>query len=189
MDGSWIKICKSLLRNKLKHSLLTLSPSARRVKSKKIIKCLLGSSFFRKAQNIVIYFPLPGEVDTRPLIDRALFLNKNVFLPRVHPARGALEVFQIRDSSKELKKGYCGIREPRASQFFKGRPQKMDLIIVPGLGFDKSGRRLGRGEGHFDRFLRKTIRATKIGLAFKEQVLTKIPADARDVRVDKIITD
>ena len=184
-----LEIYKALLRNKLRHSLNSLSPSRRRAKSKKIIKGLLDSALFRKAKNIVMYASLPGEVPTRSLIYKALSLNKKVFLPRINRKSNELEVFEIRNPSKDLTRGHYGIWEPQPIRSLKGSPQDMDLVIVPGLGFDRSGARLGRVKGYFDRFLKKTIRATKVGLAFREQLLTRIPTNSRDLKVDKVITD
>ena len=64
----------------------------------------------------------------------------------------------------------------------------MDLIVIPGVGFDHSGHRLGHGRGHYDRLLKKT-RGYKVGLAFEEQLVPELPVEAHDVPVDLLITD
>ncbi len=65
----------------------------------------------------------------------------------------------------------------------------MDVIVVPGVGFDRAGGRLGRGGGYYDRALRSAPKVPKIGLCFREQLVKKIPMAKRDVRVDKVISD
>jgi 5-formyltetrahydrofolate cyclo-ligase len=65
----------------------------------------------------------------------------------------------------------------------------MDLIIVPGVAFDRKGGRLGRGAGYYDRLLRKARSVPKIGLCFREQLVRKVPMKKHDMSVDKIITD
>lgn len=135
------------------------------------------------------YVALSDEVDTRELILKALALRKNVYAPRIFKKRKEIGIFQIRHPRKDLRKGTYGIQEPGALSFHQGNPARLDLVIVPGLGFDRRGGRLGRGGGYFDRFLLKTNRARKIGLAFREQMVRKIPIGSHDIRVDRVITD
>lgn len=135
------------------------------------------------------YVALSDEVDTRELILKALALRKNVYAPRVLRKRKEIGIFQIRHPLKELRGGTYGIQEPGVANRSQGDPARLDLVIVPGLGFDRRGARLGRGGGYFDRFLLKAKRARKIGLAFREQMVRKIPTGCHDVRVDRVITD
>ena len=90
----------------------------------------------------------------------------------------------------ELEPGYKGILEPKRSKDKKRLedPSKLDLVVVPGVGFTKNGLRLGMGGGHFDRFLSKTD-LKKIGLAFKEQVVDNIPSEPHDVKMDFVLSD
>ena len=96
--------------------------------------------------------------------------------------------FRVRHLSRDLKESCYGIREPKA--FCPGRSaDRMDVIIVPGVGFDRAGARLGRVGGFYDRALRRVRKVPKIGLCFREQLVKKIPVKKHDVRVDKVITD
>ncbi len=144
---------------------------------------------FRRARNIMAYMALPHEVDTRRILQKALRLKKNVFLPALSRARREIRIFQITDLKRDLAPGNYGILEPRAARCAAGRPSALDLVLVPGLGFDRRGARLGHGKGYFDKFLKKVKRAKKIGIAFREQVLEKIPLERHDQRVERVITD
>ena len=144
---------------------------------------------FQTSQNIMTYAALPGEVQTGPLIRKMLAMKKNVFLPRIHSARRPMSIFQIYHPSRDLRKGRYGILQPRPLKTRKGNPKNLDLVLVPGVGFDRKGSRLGRGAGYFDRFLKKAKRSKKIALAFREQVLGKIPHGPHDVLMDRVITD
>lgn len=100
---------------------------------------------------------------------------------------------QIYDESRELSKGAFNIMEPLQS--LTQKPERIvphhaiDIIIVPGVGFDRYGNRLGYGKGYYDRFLPLCENATKIGICYQEQLLEYIPTDIHDVKVDIIITD
>ncbi|MEW6007289.1 MAG: 5-formyltetrahydrofolate cyclo-ligase, partial [bacterium] len=109
--------------------------------------------------------------------------KKRVFLPKVEGKE--LKVYEIKALS-EVKPGYCGIFEPSTE-----RPVKLasiELVIVPGVCFDKRGFRIGYGGGYYDRLL-PLISCKKIGLAFSFQIIDEIPHTPNDVRVDKIITE
>ncbi len=189
MKSSELKAHKSFLRNKLRQSLDQVSLAARRKKSTKIVQRLTRLLFFKRACHILAYAALPGEVQTRGFIEKALRLQKTVYLPRIHGKTGKMAIYQIKDWRADLRKGTYGILEPKALPGRKGKISCLDLIVVPGLGFDREGWRLGRGGGFYDRFLAKAKNVKKIGLAFREQWLREIPAGAKDIRMDKVITD
>ena len=184
-----LKKAKSLLRKELRHKLQKLTPASRKRKSQKIIQKLIRSSLFQKSQKILAYRALPREVQTRELIREALLQKKQVYLPRLDMKKGVMEAFQILKIQKDLKKNKLGIWEPKKKVSRQGSPKSFDLVIVPGLGFDRKARRLGRGGGHYDRFLKRAIRARKIGLAFREQVVLKVPTGAHDVVLDDVLID
>ena len=90
------------------------------------------------------------------------------------------------DSLENLVTGKFGIRSVKDP--IKIDPSQIDLIIVPGAGFDRLGNRLGLGGGFYDRFLQKTPRALKIALAFQFQIVDKIPVESHDQKIDAIVT-
>jgi 5-formyltetrahydrofolate cyclo-ligase len=187
MKSSQVRSFKSLLRRQLRSVLSALNRSQIRRKSVKVVNLLLKSSDFKKAKNIFTYMALKNEVQTKGLITKALKLGKHIFAPRINPHTKEITIYEIRRPAADLRAGSFGIYEPRARKDRKGKASELDLILVPGLGFDRRGRRLGRGEGYFDRFLKKTGKAKKIGLAFREQIVKRIPSERHDVRVDKVL--
>ncbi|MCM8775876.1 MAG: 5-formyltetrahydrofolate cyclo-ligase [Candidatus Omnitrophica bacterium] len=167
----------------------TIPRSARKAKSKKIIAALQRAMVFKRARNIMTYVALPEEVQTWDLIRQARALDKRVFVPKIEPKSRCMMAVEVIDPAKELKKGTYGILAPKQTRGRILNPRHLDLVIVPGVGFDPRGRRLGRGKGYFDRFLKKATHARKIGLAFREQMVKKIPAGPQDVPMDRVLTD
>lgn len=188
MKPSRLQLRKASLRKKLRLVLSGISKAARRRKSKKALARLVKTQTFKAANRILIYMALPSELDTEPLMQSALKAGKEVYAPCIQKNRKQLLLYKI-EGAHHLKKGSYGIREPRKHAARKGAIGKIDLVIVPGLGFDRKGNRLGRGGGYFDRLLAKATHAAKIGLAFKEQRVTRIPVEAHDIPVDRVITD
>ncbi len=163
---------------------MRLSRSERGKKSRNVCVEIVRSDFFQEARRVLIYMARRDELDTRNLIRRALRDKKEVFLPRLSP-RG-LAFYRIHHLKKHLEPGTYGILEPKARRGHRGRMKAMDLAIIPGLGFTRTGVRLGRGGGHFDRLLAHSAGVVKIGVCFREQLLKKIPAQKHDVRMNFI---
>ena len=83
-----------------------------------------------------------------------------------------------------------GILEPDPSIHAKVNTMEIDFIIIPGIGFSRDGKRLGRGGGYYDRYLETTLEQTlKIGVAFSLQIIAEIPMQTHDIAVDLLITD
>lgn len=134
---------------------------------------------WHKAKNVLFYHSLPDELQTVKYLK--LVADKNLFLPRVNG--DILEIVKYDGDSLEI--GYYDILEPTSHQIVP--PESMDLIIVPGIAFDKCGNRLGRGKGFYDRLLVNT-NAVKIGVGYDFQLLSSIPHDYHDIKMDIIIT-
>ncbi len=159
---------------------------SRHMKSRRILRKLSQEPVFRKAEHVAFYYGIAPEVETKPYLKKIL-KDKRIYLPRVGP-RKSLTLRRVRSLSRDLKKGAYNIMEPKV--FCEKRAaNQMDLIIVPGVAFDKRGGRLGRGGGYYDRLLRKAGKVIKVGLCFREQLVKKVPMQAHDMRVDKVITD
>ncbi len=181
---------KKRLRVLMKARLSEQTRADRDRRSHAVAVKLLKEPAFIKARHVLFYVSMPEEVDTLELIDRAVESGKKVSAPRVDTARHALDLFEIR-SRKELKPGALGILEPDPDRARRSDASEIDCVIVPGLAFDRSGRRLGRGAGFYDRFL-ATLRPTvaKIGLAFSFQLTEEeLPEESHDRRLDKVLTD
>ncbi|PIU82979.1 MAG: 5-formyltetrahydrofolate cyclo-ligase [Elusimicrobia bacterium CG06_land_8_20_14_3_00_38_11] len=153
--------------------------------SRKILKKLFRMEEFRRAKKVMFYSSFGNEVSTEKMIEKSLKLKKQVFLPKI--LKGKIVPVQI-ENLKELVLGKFGILEPKVTMECRLRPADFDVIIVPGVAFDKNCNRIGFGKGYFDRFL-KTQKAKKIGLAHSFQIVKKIPAGKFDVPMDLVITE
>jgi 5-formyltetrahydrofolate cyclo-ligase len=137
----------------------------------------------------MFYASFRSEAETMPCISQALKLKKMVLLPLVDRERKTLRIFQISELS-ELAPGFMGIPEPKARRTRERHLDDVEVVLIPGAGFDSEGNRLGYGAGYYDRLLSKAKRnITKIALAFEEQIVPEIPSERHDIRMDKIITD
>ena len=180
---------KSGLRVRIRALLRAQGVRPRAVASFKIAEKLFSCEAFKKASLVGFYASISEEVDTAAMIDRSLESGKRVAVPKCDIKKNGIEFYEIKARS-ELKKGVLGIPEPKADPKRLVDPGKLDCVIVPGLAFDGNLNRLGRGGGFYDRFLKEVPKAAKkIGLAFSFQVVAEVPAAARDVKVDLVITD
>lgn len=146
--------------------------------SSDIVQQILLLPEFVKAKRIMMYYPIHNEIDLRELI--TLAPDKQFFLPVTH--HKSIEV-RAYDAQTEMKRGKYGIPEPQTDTY-KG---KLDLILVPGVAFDKEGHRMGRGGGYYDRFLRRFCRTPKIGVAYRFQRVKRVPTTWNDIKMDKLI--
>ncbi|MBI4549726.1 MAG: 5-formyltetrahydrofolate cyclo-ligase [Candidatus Omnitrophica bacterium] len=159
-------------------------------KSLKIKEITLRSTSVEQARVILAYAATPAEVETRDLILSFLKEGKIVALPCCD--REKMEITPVSLTHLEsLQRGSVGIWEPPQEAARVLDPLSLDLVLVPGIAFDKRGNRLGRGLGYYDRFLRKLGPKTlKIGLGFDFQIVDRVPVnEAWDVPLDRVITN
>lgn len=133
-------------------------------------------------QTIMAYWPLPDEVDIRPLIDALVQQGKTVLLPKVQDD----ENMELRryTSPSDLREGAFHIMEPIGAPFVDF--DQIDVALVPGVAFDAAGHRLGRGKGYYDRFLHAHPRLHTIGVCFPFQRVAEVPTDEHDVCVKEV---
>lgn len=177
---------KALLRKELRQKRDALKPEERSRRSLAILKRLQDHPQFLKAHTLLTYVAFGSEVQTRPFLEEALRLKKKVYAPHLEAKENRMTIVELRNL-EELNPGVHGILEPPSDSRRVGKAEELDLVIVPGLGFDRRGGRLGRGGGYFDRFLREAKSAYKIGLAFECQVVERIPREENDVLVDEVL--
>lgn len=178
---------KSKIRNQLLKKRSTLSTTEVKQKSEIILTKLEELPEFKKAKNILTYVSFNNEVDTHSLIKKYLITkSKQIIVPKVIGKK--LRLFKISNFS-DLATGKFNLLEPvNGVEFAADKLTTSDLILVPGIAFDKGKNRIGYGKGYFDRLLTDT-QAKKIAFAFDLQILDKIPAEQHDIKVDKIITE
>lgn len=172
---------KERARNKVKAQKALLTEAEKAEAATRVFEQLEHNAAFVVARNILMYHSLPDELSTREFIDR-WHTRKNFFLPRVN----GLDLEILPYDKSRLALGAFHIEEPAA-----GLPADiadMELIVVPGIAFDRHGNRLGRGKGYYDRLLPRS-RAVKIGVGYDFQLLDEdIETEPHDVPVDVVIT-
>ena len=138
---------------------------------------------FQKARRIFCYASLPGEVDTFYLMKEVLVADKILALPKVH---GQCMIFYRVDDLDSLQRGYMGIREPSDSAEVVS-PGQGDLMIMPGLAFDRQKHRIGYGGGFYDKYLERYPEGFTAAFALDFQILDELEYEDTDIRPDQII--
>lgn len=180
---------KSKLRDLIKHKLMAQSEEKRRKKSWLIKEELFCLEEFKRAKVVMFYVSTDGEVDTALMIDETLKMGKKVVVPLILMKEKKLVASLILDRTKELRPGPYGILQPIACVSRPISLKDIDLVVAPGIAFDKKGNRLGRGKGYYDKFLSEIPQGIPlIGLAFDFQLVDRLPRLAHDLPVDKVIT-
>ena len=180
MPWNRVKKRKNDLRELMRQKLRIQKPEDLKSWSEAVIERIEQLHMFRHAHVVMFYYPVHHEVDLRPLLDKYKD-EKVVLLPVTHHDSIELRQYIGHDN---LKAGHYGIPTPQTGTY-RGTP---DLVIVPGLAFDKDLVRIGRGKGYYDRFLRKLRKVPKIGVCYDFQISDDVPWSMHDVRMDKVIT-
>jgi len=151
---------------------------------------LIASDAYRSAGQLVLYAPRNNEVSTDLIFADAVASGRSVFFPRYERERKSIVAAYV-DSLSDLKPGSFGVNEPCADARVASSHELADAIIcVPGLGFGPEGQRLGRGGGHYDRFLWGLApESITAGLAYSFQLLDRIPESPSDRRLKLIVTE
>ncbi len=173
---------KESLRNRLLETRDNTSFDLLKIASRDIQKKLKKIYAFKNAQKIGAYYPIGSEIFTQDIIQELLSQGKEVFLPKVMGE--TMEFRKICDFSS-LEQGSFDIMEPKENC---PTDNNLDVILVPTVGIDPSGVRLGYGHGFYDKFLveNKTITISPI---LEKQIIKKIPKSEHDVLIDWIVTE
>ena len=152
--------------------------------SAKVIERLLALPALKKAGNVLVYSDFDSEVKTAALTGWLLYQGSQVFLPVVYQKE--MHAANIKSAALELS---CfGVAQPKYEEAEIIDPEKLDIVIVPGVAFDREKNRIGFGGGYYDSFLKHAPQAKKIGLAYDFQVLDQVMPETHDVKMDMIIT-
>jgi 5-formyltetrahydrofolate cyclo-ligase len=204
MTGNSIQDAKARIRRSVAESLSRLTPSHRRAASVMVAQRLANMPEVRAARTLMIFLSLPAEIDTWPVIRWAWQEGKRVVVPRVEPVGAGSEVpLTKRDmvavplraadvesiaAHPDVRSGAMGILEVLDAAPIAAC--EIDVLVIPCQAVDRSGNRLGKGGGFYDRFLaRPDMRAERIVAAFHEQIFDELPVAETDLPVDKIVTD
>lgn len=141
------------------------------------------------AASVMMFFISFGsEVDTVPMISRALTEGKRVAAPRVERRLKRLMPYEVRDLQCDLEPGAYGILEPKR-RLPVMPSDAIEIVLVPAVGWDEQGFRVGYGGGYYDRLLPELPRAVRIGLGFEMQVVPRVPRGQNDLPADVLVTD
>ena len=159
--------------------------------SEKIVNRFIDLPEYQLAQTIMFYVDVRDEVRTRQALPAAVASGKRIIVP--YCVDGELELFWL-ENMEELELGMYRILEPknelRTLESKHLQPTDLDLVMVPGVAFDRTGGRTGHGKGYYDKLLQHArLDAPLIALAFECQMFEKIPAESHDIYMDKIVTE
>lgn len=169
-----------------------LTGGERQAKSLSITDKVVGWPPVVDARAIFVYMNFRSEVETTDMVRRFFSMRKVVTIPFTRTETHELVAVQVTDIQEQVAPGYCGIPEPLPNmvQTAAYDPSGIDVVIVPGSVFDKSGGRLGYGGGYYDRFLAKAAPgALRVGLAFELQVVDTVPVEPHDQFMDFVVTE
>jgi 5-formyltetrahydrofolate cyclo-ligase len=179
---------KKIIRKKIQKKRDSLADLERLMGSSLIAEKFMQLDYYRNSKEILAYYPFRSEIDTTIIIRQALKQEKKVILPRVRGKE--LELYYVDDLINELNPGSFDIMEPIPSKCKIASYKNIDIVLVPGVGFDRNFNRLGYGGGFYDKLLEKLpVKIPRIALAFNLQIIKDIPAMAHDLKVDTIITE
>ena len=180
---------KGQLRTTILRQLQQQKEDDRRRRSEAIRRKVFRLTAFRRAQIVCCYVALPYEVQTWRMIEDMIAKGKRVVVPVTAARTRRLWLSEVRDPAAELGRGAHGVWEPLPKVRRSVPLRTVDLVLVPGVAFDRRGHRLGHGLGYFDRFLSRLPKTTPtIGLAFRFQLLDRLPVTSHDYAVQTVVT-
>ncbi|MCK5675811.1 MAG: 5-formyltetrahydrofolate cyclo-ligase [Verrucomicrobia bacterium] len=153
--------------------------------SARVVETLLSMDVFQSAETVALYMAISGEVNLDSLFQKCRELGKRTCIPVFNTKEKLYEMAEITPETECLT-GHYGIREPLSPCLFP--MDNVDLVVVPGVAFDRKGNRLGRGGGYYDRLLEGFSGASS-AVAFDFQVLPSIPLEQHDKPVDVLVTE
>ena len=198
-----LKWQKDALRHRIRLQARSMDPGQRTASDRRIAESILGSSLWREAESVFLYISVGTEPDTRGLLIRAFEEGKRVYVPKCLPGPERIMLAVRIRSPGELVPETLGIPEPlpdSEGRYETAEAGELDLMLIPCVTADRSGKRLGHGAGYYDRFLaplallseRKRVtagigRPALVCLCHEELLSGEIPADERDVRMDFVV--
>jgi len=180
-------IMKDKLRKKLIDIRKNLSQKEILENSNKIKEKLFNLKEFNQGHVILFYVSYDNEVYTHEMIKESQKLGKNIVVP-VSDKKNKRLILSKLENWYDLKQGAYGILEPFGEKINEVSIDEIDLIIVPGVGFDEHGHRIGHGKGYYDKLLENS-KTLNIGLAFEFQIVENVPTEKHDIPLNKIVTE
>lgn len=186
-EAPHVRARKAALRNATEAARRSLTPTDVAIASAAAEERLWRLPELRIATTVALYAATPAEVDLTGLATRLRERGTRTALPRVRRDEHELELVATELPSSALEAGYRGIAEPTGPAIHL---DAVDVVICPGVAFDPTGGRLGRGGGHYDRLLATLPERTlRVGVGFTSQLAPTVPREAHDVQLDVVVTD
>ncbi len=178
---------KKQARAEIRRRLCALSPQQKAEKSNAVCERVMRLPEFRRARVVMLFASMPDEVDTRPLLAKSFADGKRVASPKCVTQERRILPVRI-EALSDLVPGAYGILEPSGNECISH--DDIDLVLVPGYGFDRKGNRLGRGAGYYDKFMSQPgFRAVRCAVTFATQILDDLPHDDHDIPVEILVTE
>lgn len=188
-------LSRPALRRQLRQARRQLSPLQQRQAARALYRQLAQHPLFRRARHIALYLPSDGEIDPRPLLQAAQRRGKTTYLPVLHSWPRTHMGFQRIEAHEQLARNRFRIAEPHANPARQRPAWTLDLILLPLVGFDENGGRLGMGGGFYDRCLayrqlrKNWHKPTLLGLAHECQKVDRLALASWDVKLQAVVTD
>ncbi|KAM5291889.1 5-formyltetrahydrofolate cyclo-ligase-like [Ctenodactylus gundi] len=195
MAAAAVRSAKRRLRAELKERLRALSLEERQRQSRLLAQKVIAHSQYQNSQRISIFLSMQDEIDTEEIIKDIFQQGKACFIPRYQLQGSRMDMVRLMstDEIASFPKTSWNISQPAEDDVREDALSTggLDLIFMPGLGFDSHGHRLGRGGGYYDAYLRRCeqqhARPYTIALAFREQLCAQVPVGELDVPVDEVL--
>jgi len=195
MHGADLSTDKAALRKRLRRIRLAIPAQIRRQAGGAVARIATRHGLLARKRRLGLYVPSKGELDCLPLLNRALHMGADCFLPVIPRARQRMLWFSRLGDGPHWGLNRFGIPEYGHRRFNRLRASDLDVLFLPLLGFDQSGYRMGMGGGYYDASLaflarrRLWHRPRLIGLAFDAQQVERLPVDPWDIPLDAVITE
>lgn len=186
MSGSKQEVREEIRRRQAQFDLADVQRAGMRIGAS--LEILLTHYF--KPTVVMCYVSTTGEPPTHDIIRSCLKRGQRVCVPCMGKGGGAIVPCELQNFTSDLERGYSGILEPRDTCRRPVDLGEIDIHLIPGVAFDPNGGRLGRGGGHYDRFLAGcNPQVIKMGLAFSWQIVEEVPREEHDIGMDLIVTE
>ncbi|MBN1844614.1 MAG: 5-formyltetrahydrofolate cyclo-ligase [Sedimentisphaerales bacterium] len=179
---------KRSLRHQMRRILAQLSKPQQQEKSRAACANLVRNPAFQTARVVMVFLSLADEIDPAAAAEWALADGKTVAVPKIDWPKQLLVPVEYAGPGAPLQQDRHGLRHPADS--VPVSIDRIDLIVTPGLAFDRQGNRLGRGKGFYDRFFADPLcRGLRLGFCWAEQITTQVPAEEKDTKMHLLISD
>ncbi|XP_032906506.1 5-formyltetrahydrofolate cyclo-ligase isoform X1 [Amblyraja radiata] len=187
---------KKALRLDLKRRVAALSDAEKRRQTAAVSRRLLAHPKYQNCQRVAVFLSMSDEIQTEDIIKDVFQCGKQCFIPRYKPRSNHMDMVKLSSAEEihNLPLTSWNIHQPAEDVLLEEALTTggLDLILMPGLGFDKHGNRLGRGKGYYDTYLERCLKHPKgkpytIALAFKEQICDLVPVTESDKPIDEVL--